>query len=250
MPTVCEKCKTPIALNVSAIQCNGFCENTAKFHIDCVGLSYAEAMACMRADIMWMCDCCRELLKNIKFRNIIKHLKPIEDSREEIDRLRLDIAKINDTLSRIIRPINNDSTVNVATNSHVENEQHNEKMSDVLSSTRIHRSTLNESSQDCTEFSLFVSNIAPDVTNNQLKTLICEKLNITESLPVKRLVSPWKDPASLQYISFKVDLDRKYKNIALDSTIWPRGVRCREFKSFQQSSWRPACDFSQSNRPV
>lgn len=243
MPSICEKCKNPIAINATSIQCKGFCDDNNKFHADCVELHYDKAVACMQSDIFWMCACCRGLIKNIKLRSIAKSLKLNEDPLNEINQLKRDITKINDTLATLVTQMNNDSTVKPSANIHVGNEA----ASNILSSTRIQSSssTFVESSPGPNKFSLFISNIAPEVTDNDVVELVCQKLKMSEPVPVKRLVSRWKDPLSLQYVSFKVDLDYKYKNDALNLTIWPSGVQCREFKNCRQNSWRPS--FSSSH---
>ncbi|XP_062558116.1 uncharacterized protein LOC134222993 [Armigeres subalbatus] len=164
MSTVCEKCERPIALNATVVQCGGFCENSNRFHADCVGLSYDKVEACMHTNILWICDCCRDLLKNIKFRNAIKNANPVETPRDEIEHLKKEVGKINDVLMKLTTgdKISFENVLPKAENGAI----------NTSFSSKIPQNTSIDSSQECANFSLFMTNIAPDVTDDEVSRLL------------------------------------------------------------------------------
>lgn len=70
--------------------------------------------------------------------------------------------------------------------------------------------------------------------------MVSEVLGTDDAVIAKRLVPPWKDVATMDFISFRVDLDSSLKLRALTLTSWPAGIRRREFKEISREAWRPA----------
>lgn len=51
------------------------------------------------------------------------------------------------------------------------------------------------------------------------------------------------DVNTLNFVSFKVGVDPKYRNAALDPSTWPRGILFREFEDNRSSNyWMPDTD--------
>lgn len=86
---------------------------------------------------------------------------------------------------------------------------------------------------------LYISNIANDVTEDEIGSMVCEALGAERVLNVKCLVSPWKDISTLDYVSFKVVVGAQYRKAAFAASNWPTGVRIREFRDRYNSVWRP-----------
>lgn len=183
-----------------------------------------------------MCDCCRDLLQNVKFRGIAMKFKPTEESRNELEQLKKDVAKVNESLAELITIAKKE---NINQPSKIPPKSKLNDLSNALSSTRLPSDFSQEVLGDET-LDLFLSNIVQDVTDNEMQDLVRDVLEALESVFIKRLVPAWKDQSSMDYVSFKVELHQKYRINALKSTSWPRGIRCREFKNNCHNTWRPA----------
>nr|XP_049466038.1 uncharacterized protein LOC125907476 [Anopheles coluzzii]XP_049466039.1 uncharacterized protein LOC125907476 [Anopheles coluzzii] len=75
---------------------------------------------------------------------------------------------------------------------------------------------------------IFITRVAPKVTEESMKTFIQGRLNCT-NCSVKRILPNGRDPNALTYISFKVGVPSELKEIALSPTTWPCGFVYREF---------------------
>lgn len=91
------------------------------------------------------------------------------------------------------------------------------------------------------DFSLFLSNIDVSVTERDVHALVVRSLGTPEPerIDVIKLGSNWNTHRALDYVSFKVMLDKKWKSRALDSSIWPNTVRFREFVKKNNNTWKP-----------
>lgn len=108
--------------------------------------------------------------------------------------------------------------------------------SSLFTSTRHDHSIQNQGHSNT---SLFVSNIAPDVTDEEFKRMVEETVGPGNIVSFKCLVPAWKEKSSLDYISYKVVVNVKH-GTASNAVNWPNGVRCREFVNRLNESWRPA----------
>lgn len=92
-------------------------------------------------------------------------------------------------------------------------------------------------------FSFVLSNIGNRVTEHDIDVLVSQSLKMTKSdyVEVTKLVPRWKSCKKLDYISFKVVLDEKWKSSALNVSTWPRKIKIREFVSRlnHDTSWYP-----------
>lgn len=235
MQRICGKCKEQIDADVRAVVCEGFCENINPFHLECVGLALEYADACLHQNIMWMCDSCRDMMESIKFRNTVNKLRcdaePPKVLNSELKQLKHEIRTIHKSLmelSDIVKDGKNSSDLALPISTR-----------DILSSTVIHDEYTKASTNDASNFELFLSNIAPDVTEEDVGELVRNTLNLSEPIYVKRLVPAWRNVTTLDYVSFKVKLKQKHRLNALDATIWPTGIRCREFKNYPTIAWKP-----------
>lgn len=131
------------------------------------------------------------------------------------------------------------ATVNQSTSTEHPNRDI-ETRSSPLSSTKINAIDPAESVTNNDNLQLYVSNIAPDVTLREVEHMVCESIGVVSVLQVKRLISSWQDISTLNYVSYKVTIDAQFRDNALRISNWPSGVRCREFRDFHNSAWRPS----------
>lgn len=257
---VCPKCSLPVNCKTDLfIVCEGNC--CRPFHAACVGLSEdIVSVSCLKKNIIWLCDeClaifyqqwrCKEQSPTAELSNVADGGSTLEtpDVVADLADIKGKIANIMETLS-VISEVQKHSfqctprhstPINSLVNSPTLNEgSRDDKSHD---STNVHYSSSSVSGRNSEEtFSLFLTNIDSRVTEEEISDMVYRSLGVmeNEAITVKKLVPKWKSNESLEYISFKVQVDSKFKSKALRTDIWPTGIMYREFIHRSRNTWRP-----------
>lgn len=233
MKDQCTACNVECSAEDTVVCCEGFCEEFCYFHAKCVGLSYDEGCACLHQNIFWMCDNCRDIIEKGRYREAIKEGENFA-KKEELNSLKNELDNISRTVSQIEnlltepRDTSKMSECIEATNS------------SPLSSTKLN--AIDESRCPSTDenLQLYVSNIANDVPEDEGKLMVCESIGATYVLGIKRLVAYGTDITALDYVSYKITVDARFRSTAMNRSCWPDEVRCREFKCTSRTTWRPS----------
>lgn len=253
----CPECSLPVNCKVDVFTvCEGTC--CRAFHAACVGLSEA-SVNCLKKNIIWLCDECLAVF--YKQHTQISPVVPssIADSgsskvdpdlAEELTDIKGKIASIMKTLSVISEvqkqsiqcppchstPINSPKLHEGSSGANRDNRNSvNEHSSSSAASGRN-----SDGTKDGT-FSLFLTNIDSHVNEEEINIMVSRSLGVTENeaIYVKKLVPKWKTNDALDYISFKVLLDDKFKPTALRADTWPTGITYREFIERPRNTWKP-----------
>lgn len=232
MFTICETCKAEFVPEDIVVSCEGLCEGQRYFHFRCVGLSYDEGCACLHRNVFWMCDSCTDAIKRDRFRKSFVERQSNEYAeKSEVDSLKSEVNRISAIVSQLT-----ENSIAMPKESTVESPT---TCNSLLSSTKLNTSDPAALSSNDTNLQLYISNIAPDVTVSEVKHMVRESLQADEVLHVKCLAPSWMDISTLNYVSFKVTVDAKFRDVAFRIANWPLGVRCREFRDLSNSVWRP-----------
>lgn len=231
---ICAKCHLHIAKGkLSYIVCNGLCNRT--YH----------AVSPPNKNSFWLCDDC--LNEFVKWRTDQKKADiSIADSKStlqlEVEELKTKVASIMSTLSanatnNSVTSVDRHSTP--CSSSHLENGTRGRDHSG-LSFTPDISSCLSDPGVGNGDFELLLTNIDGRVTESQIQHMVSRGLDVceTECKNVRKLVSRWIDCSTLDYVSFKVILDHKWKPKALKSSTWPANIRFREFVK-RNCTWKP-----------
>lgn len=90
------------------------------------------------------------------------------------------------------------------------------------------------------QFWLYLSRIHTSVKGEAMETLAKECLQCDDPIHVISLVKKNADMSSLNFISFKVGMDVKYRDVALNPATWPQGILFREFEGASTKNyWAP-----------
>lgn len=219
------------------VVCCEICENLPQYHAKCVGLTYDEGCACLHQNIFWMCDTCRHYIENGRFRNTKVESKSDDfATKSDVTAMKVEIERISQIVSEMSSHFAEPSGIS-------------SKNSSPLSSTKFTASdrTIIEAESRNTNLELYVSNIAVDVPENEVMQMVCKSLGAREVLGVKRLVASGTNISELDYVSYKVTVDSRFRDYATRRETWPDGIRCREFRSGTKTAWRPE---SQSDQRV
>lgn len=240
----CDTCKLEIVAEDIVVSCDGLCEDQRIFHARCVGLSYDEGCACLHRNVFWMCDSCRDSIEYARFRKVFHEKQEnAYATRSELDCLKSEINRISEIISRTVP---DPAAVRRQPTSFVNQQldRFADQKCSPLSSTKLNASDPAVNPDD-TNLQLYVSNIAPDVKETDVKRMVCDSIGANDLINVKCLVPSWKNVHTLNFVSFKVTVHAQFRDAALRSSNWPSGVRCRIFKDFSDSVWRPSTSTSQ-----
>lgn len=268
--SVCKKCSLSIDNKVELFTvCEGDCAGF--FHAQCVGLSENEVIV-LSSSIIWLCDECMDVFRRARdSKNSRKDAfsQTHFDSRNadglgshspdnmmnseaneksivnEVNELKDAVAKIMDTLAKIVPTVPTDTSDDPPL-------LHSTPVSSFMlqEGTNACSMTVNNSegpSQQCVmddkHFSLLLTNIDASVVECDIHRMVAQALGIDtlypEYIDVVKLVSNWKTCNALDYVSFKVVLDNRWKQKAMNPSTWPKGVRFREFVKKRSNTWKP-----------
>lgn len=252
----CPKCSLPVNCKDDVYTvCEGTCVRA--FHAECVGLSEA-SVNCLKKNIIWLCDECLAVfyeqwkLKSPVVPSRITNSgssKTDPDLAEELTDIKGKIANIMETLSAISEtqkqsiqctpchstPINSPKLHEGSSGAN-----HDNSHSAIEHSSSSAASSRNSRNSDGT-FSLFLTNIDSHVNEEEINIMVSRSLGVqeNEAIYVKKLVPKWKANDTLDYISFKVLIDDKFKRTALRADTWPAGITYREFVERPRNTWKP-----------
>nr|XP_029733376.1 uncharacterized protein LOC115269108 [Aedes albopictus] len=96
--------------------------------------------------------------------------------------------------------------------------------------------------QPTATFWIYLSRLHPSVKSDAVEKVTRECLNC-EDVRAIPLIKRGTDVNTLNFVSFKVGVDPKYRTAALDPSTWPRGILFREFEDNRSSNyWMPDTD--------
>lgn len=233
MANCCTACKVEFRVEDIVVCCEVFCENLPQFHAKCVGLSYDEGCACLHENIFWMCDACRVRVENGRLRETTNTKKSSDfATKTEVNALKVEVERISQIVSEMSSISTKTEEISMRRQSGFEESP--------LSSTMFPATDQMSRASNDTRLELYVSNIATDVSENEVVQMVCESLGTKEVFGIKCLVGSGTIISTLDYVSYKITVGAKFRSCALRSSTWPDGIRCREFRNTSKTTWRPS----------
>ncbi|XP_055527427.1 uncharacterized protein LOC129720039 [Wyeomyia smithii] len=255
----CRSCKKTVAVS-DRIVCQGFCGAT--FHVICAKVDdpVREALGIGGNNIFWMCDPCADLFLNDHFRALVNVFdeKCSSFMPKAIQSMKEDINKLHTALTALTAKV--DAKPNANTPYATPSPWPNVARSTGLQSTPKRRRgnsgnpvspislrnansygtkavhtirTVNLSRKlDEDIVWIYLSAFHPSTTENEIASLVTECLGLDAGEPPKviKLVPMGKDPATLNFVSFKIGVKLRLKEKALCCETWPENVRFRLFE--------------------
>ncbi|XP_053699363.1 uncharacterized protein LOC128746337 [Sabethes cyaneus] len=258
----CRRCKKTVTAS-DRIVCQGFCGAT--FHVICAKVDdpVREALGIGGNNVFWMCDPCAELFSSCHFRALLTDFngkcssfmpKAIQSMKEDIDKLHTalttltakvdaksntstpyatpipwpNVTRSNGPQSTPKRrrgnsgnPVSPPSTLNANT--------YGTKAVHKFKSVNLDR----KQSEDMTW--IYLSSFHPSTTVKEIARLVteCLVLNAEEHPKVVKLIPMGKDPATLNFVSFKIGVKQQFKDKALRCETWPENIRFRLFEDYR-----------------
>lgn len=259
MNSNCYQCTKPVQ-TLEFMQCN-FCGHAV--HLKCVGLKRPNMdFVNEQKNILWCCDECFERLETIKDYRITSSEIVTEVSqsiKESLKELRNDLLETKSLAKSLATKIeSNDCASNQArptwpsikrprdtsardTPRETPRSRPNAKLVVGTKSVEKENMLVETVAKPAERFWIYLSRISRHATEADIVELVKGCLN-TQSIDVKKLVRKDADLKQFAFISFKVGVDKKLKDIALDPASWPKGIYFREFENLQSERdfWGPA----------
>ncbi|XP_062562247.1 uncharacterized protein LOC134225853 [Armigeres subalbatus] len=242
----CKKCHHAVLTKEQPhIYCNGTCAEV--YHATCVGLNKEQlaAVSPPYRNSFWLCDDCftefvqwrnEKKERNVSTANVQKSVGPKCVLHDDIIELK---AKVDSIMSMLSSngECNLDTVMKHSTPNQI-------VCSDPFTSGSSDQTALDDSARVSNSandsFALLLTNIDSSVSEDDVQVMVSRCLGAcdTECKSIRKLVPRWVDTSSLDYISFKIVLNRKWKSKAMMPSTWPRNVKSREFRQ-RQCTWKP-----------
>lgn len=237
--SICHECNYNITCKDPVVTCSAFCDGAIRYHAVCVGLSVQEGLACSNKNIFWVCNRCRNEFVSRRSRIHIKDYE--EPSGKDIGFMKLEMKNMQTLLNSLVQRLETFSTSQpTVVLSNVHDDQPVAESSRLQTSSTIEPMMFTSTDIDRDAHkSLFISNIANDVSDDEVKEMVNKTVGANSVVSLKCLISPWKEKSSLDFISYKLVISQKDWNSGPHTYDWPTGIRCREFKDRMNSTWRP-----------
>lgn len=227
--------------------CEGKCAQ--RYHAACVGLSDTTVAALFSKNILWMCDDC--LADFCSTRDAHTEDQANNDCcSNQPSAMEKDIANLESKVAEIVQVLATiapqstfgriHSTPNISTRNDI-----------LFDGTKNNESTVTNSyialpiasPEECVDqnFSLYLTNIDYHTTENDVSRLVCDCLGLDSNvspLNVKKLVPRGRANEELDFVSFKIAMNLKFKTLAMKPSTWPTGIKYREFEN-RRVVWRP-----------
>lgn len=257
MDTDCYQCSKPIK-SLEYMECS-FCSDSA--HLKCVGLKRSNMdFLNEQNNALWFCDNCFTKIESLKNNSPITCNEIVtgvsEAIEESLAELKNDIHKTKELTESLVGKVQRSDTpgANMARSAWPSIKRTRTTAKDTPTSrpdVKLIVGTKSVEKDSCTvetvakppeRFWIYLSRIARHVTEDDVMELVKQCLQIQDSIVVRKLVRKGADLQQMAFISFKVGVDMKLKNDALNPSVWPKGIYFREFEnlSSERDFWGPA----------
>lgn len=250
MEPACLQCTKPVK-TLKFIKCQGFCEGIA--HLDCVSLSRQNLdFINEQPNLFWFCNNCTAIMSSKHVRDAFAalneafhslnetHRTVLEGVQSELVKNREQVEELSAKIStapatpkpwpNLNRPANKRSFGTA--------ELESPKLPSMSCGKKKISSTVPVVPPEPEYCWVYLSRIDPKATEDDILTLATECIPCDEPIEVRKLVKKDADLKSMRFISFKIGIDEKYREVALSAETWPDGVYFREFVDYQDRKSR------------
>ena len=239
MASVCKTCSLPVN-GIDRVVCRGNCHSM--FHRTCVpGMqrSTLDVITTYSENLFWLCDDCASSFD--KWLQIPNTAAPAVDTVKLCDA----VGKLNNVISELSCRMDKhfSSVVSTPKVFHTQRqlgEQPTPKRSRedkvkfgttaaAICGTRSIQREIKTVADERQQFWLYLSRLDPSHTVDEIVGMAQECLGINDTLKAVLLVKKDADVTKLNFVSFRLEIPKALKEIALQASTWPTGVLVREF---------------------
>lgn len=256
---MCKKCSRSIDNKTDLFTvCEGDCG--CSFHASCASLTENE-ITVLSTNFIWLCDECLhrfQIARDCRSRNsedgIGHDSSPVATVLSEVNEkaIQHEVSELRNTVTGILKTLAKFDLTGCSSDlPRLHSTPISPSSSFVLqdgtnTSSFVHNAECPDQQNAITnegQFSLLLTNVDSSVSESDIQRLVHQALGFDtihpESIDVVKLVSKWKSCRTMDYISFRVVLDNRWRLKALNSVTWPKGIRFREFVVKRFVPWKP-----------
>ncbi|XP_053690826.1 uncharacterized protein LOC128739368 [Sabethes cyaneus] len=254
MENVCEQCAKPVQADGDHVKCMGFCDQLV--HAKCAKMNAAFLKVLReRKNLLWMCDECVKLIKMTRFKGVMSSVSCAVSSiasshGEAVGELKQAILVNGQRIEQLSKSVSEAATTPLTSRyATAEPPKKRRREERIMGSKPLLAGTKSSTSQTVLTVSppkklfwLYLSRIRPTVKPEAILELVQDCLQSSgDPIKVIPLIKKDADLYAMNYISFKVGMDEKYRDIALDTGTWPHGLLFREFEGTSvKNYWAPS----------
>ncbi|XP_058456733.1 uncharacterized protein LOC131434105 [Malaya genurostris] len=254
MASAGDRCAKTVKSDDDFIGCSGFCNNVV--HMKCAKLNKPFLKVNdENPNLLWICDECCKLIKLARFRETVSSIgcavSAIAEKTESIcAELKAEITKNSQQISRLSRIVSTSSSVPANPVSRPAAKRRREEVFETSSSLMGGRKPAENCNIATVPLAfilawIYISRFHPSVSKEMVEKLTKAGLNCNDEISVIPLVKKGMDVNTLNFVSFKVGIPAKYRDVALNRDKWPQGVLFRESEdNRRQDVWCPPIDVS------
>ena len=256
MSSACDNCAKPVKGDEESISCMAFCDRM--IHLKCGSTKLNKPfMNIIHANpnLFWMCNECAKLMKCARFKTAISSFGSAINSiteRQDIAHaeLRKEMAKQGQQIAQLSKRIGS-SPAHTIPGDFIRPPPLKRRRDEVsptskplIGGTKVLASdnifeeiiTVPEPTE---RFWLYLSRIHPSVKPESVEKLVKDCVQCQDAIKVVPLIKKGSDINRLSFVSYKVGMDPNFREIALRSDTWPKGILFREFEDNSKNMWLP-----------
>ncbi|XP_053686501.1 uncharacterized protein LOC128736042 [Sabethes cyaneus] len=216
-----------------------------------------------RKNLLWMCDECVKLMQIPRFKTVMSSVSSAVSSIEDSHRVAISelkeafsvnskqmqqlSKKVTETAST---PLSSKITLREPPLKRRREERMMTSLPPLIGTKSTTSLTVPTVPPPKELFWLYMSRFHPSVKSETVTELVRDCLQCEDPIKVIPLLKKDADLNAMNFISFKIGLDKKYRSVALDPGTWPNGIAFREFDNPNSKSyWAPPNNHSLLTTP-
>lgn len=257
MDSACDQCAKPVKGEEESVSCMAFCDRM--IHLKCSNVKLNKTFMNVvqsSPNLFWMCNECANLMKCTRFKTAVTSIGSAIDSitkRQEIAHaeLRNEMAKQGQQIAQLTKRIAVSSSTHLSSGDPTRQPASKRRRDDGSPTSKPlvggTKEVMDENAfaeiitvPEPTElFWLYLSRIHPSVKSESVEKLVKDCVQCEDPIKVVPLVKKGVDTSRMSFISYKVGMATKHREVALSSETWPKGVLFREFEDSSKNMWLP-----------
>lgn len=204
--------------------------------------------------LLWTCEDCRKLIRMARFKSVVTSsgdvINAITEKQESAHaEIRSELAKQGQQIAQLSRCISPSISTPTREQSGPARQPPLKRRRDEGSvSTKpltggtkiVDNASVLTVPEPVELFWLYLSRIHPSVKPDAIEKLVKDCLQCEETVKAVPLVKRGLDCSRLNFISYKVGIDPKLRDVALSADTWPKGILFREFEdNTSKNLWLP-----------
>lgn len=257
----CDHCGESVRAMNDHITCMGFCDTPT--HISCAKLNAPFVRNIQeRNNLFWMCKQCTTLMGLTRFKAAMTSISSAisfitENHGERISELKQAISDNGKQMENRMEMLSKKVTASTPLSSKStggqpafkrRREETSRDPKPLIGGTKtVPSNSVLTVPEPKEQFWLYLSRIHPSVKTEAVMSLVKDCLQCEEPINVVPLVKKNADLAAMNFISFKIGMDMKYRNVALEPATWPNGIVFREFEGVNTKNYWVPVETRKSN---